>query len=45
MAVNRHITASAHQGGNFKAGRLPTITLSITMNYYEISLLTTHSVT
>ena len=28
MAVNRHIiTASAHQGGNFTAGKLPTITL------------------
>ena len=27
MAVNRHVTASAHQGGNFTAGKLPTITL------------------
>ena len=26
MAVNRHITASAHQSGNFTAGKLPTIT-------------------
>ena len=25
----RHITASAHQGGNFTAGNLPTITLNL----------------
>ena len=25
MAVNRHITASAHQDDNFTAGKLPTI--------------------
>ena len=27
MVVNRHVTASAHQGGNFMAGKLPTTTL------------------
>ena len=27
MAVSRHITASAHQNGNFTAGKLATITL------------------
>ena len=26
-AVSHHITASAHQGGNFTAEKLPTITL------------------
>ena len=27
MAVNCHITASTHQGGNFTAGKLPTTTM------------------
>ena len=27
MAVNRHITGTAHQGGNFTAGKIPTTTL------------------
>ena len=27
MAVNRHITGTAHQGGNFMAGKIPTTTL------------------
>ena len=29
MAVNRHITGTAHQGGNFTAGKIPTTTLQI----------------
>ena len=29
MAVNRHITASAYPGGNFAAGRLPTIQITL----------------
>ena len=29
MAINRHITASAHQGDNFTAEKLPTTTLEI----------------
>ena len=28
MAVNRHITGTAHQGGNFTARRIPTTTLN-----------------
>ena len=31
MAVNRHLTASAHHRGNFTAGKLPTITLEISI--------------
>ena len=31
MAVNRHITGTAHQGGTFTAGKIPTITLIISM--------------
>ena len=27
MAVNRHITGTAHQGGNFTAGKIPMTTL------------------
>ena len=27
MAVNRHITGTAHQGRNFTAGKVPTTTL------------------
>ena len=27
MAVNRHITGTANQGGNFTAGKIPTTTL------------------
>ena len=27
MAVNRHITGTAHHGGNFTTGKIPTITL------------------
>ena len=30
MAVNRHITGTAHQGGNFTAGKIPTTTLKKT---------------
>ena len=30
MAVNRHITGTAHQGGNFTAGKIPSTTLAIT---------------
>ena len=29
MAANHHITAAAHLGGNFTAGKLPTISLNI----------------
>ena len=29
MAVNHHITGTAHQGGNFTAGKIPTTTLQI----------------
>ena len=29
MAVNRHITGTAHQGGNFTAGTIPRTTLNI----------------
>ena len=29
MAVNRHITGTAHQGGNYTAGKIPTATLGI----------------
>ena len=28
MAVNRHIAGTAHQGGNFTAGKIPTTTLA-----------------
>ena len=31
MAVNRGITGTAHQGGNFTAGILPTLTLKKTV--------------
>ena len=29
MAVNRRITGTAHQGGSFTAGKIPTTTLNI----------------
>ena len=32
MAINRHITASTHLGGNFTAGKLPTITLIFSLS-------------
>ena len=31
MALNRHITGTAHQGGNFTAGKMPTTTLINTL--------------
>ena len=34
MAVNRHITASTHQGGSFKAEKLPTITLAFFPSFF-----------
>ena len=35
MAVNRHITSSAYQGGNFTVGRLPTITQEFFLARFE----------
>ena len=38
MAVNRHITGTVHQGGNFTAGKLPRTTLNyfvrLTANFF-----------
>ena len=38
MAVNRHIAGTAHQGGNFTAGKMPTTTLLISSTIINYSL-------
>ena len=42
MAENRHITASAYQGGNFTAGKLPTVTLNFPRINKRNQLIITH---
>ena len=39
MAVNRHITGTAHQGGNFTAVQIPTTTLLFFVKFSTISYL------
>ena len=39
MAVNRHITASAHHGGNFTSEKLPTIALHTSCYYSARNIL------